>query len=89
MIESNTVKSFDRLLELQQYVKDNTNTVRFLSVQKGFLNQNTGLTSYFVQMEYNVSESPILNKLYEKWWHEDNPPVIKTNWITKIKNILK
>lgn len=74
----------NRLDELKSFIKNSTPSARFNHnpLKEG--------NKWFISLNIEVNDSNKLNKLFNKWYEEDNPPKIKTKSIWKrMFNIFK
>ncbi len=74
----------NRLDELKSFIRNSTPSARF-----NYNPQKEG-NKWFISLNIEVGDSNKLNKLFNKWHEEDNPPKIKTKSIWKrMFNIFK
>lgn len=80
-----SIKSADRLIEFQNFIKNNNlNSIRFLYDPKNLFFMN----KYIVKIECHVDDYNFLSKTIFNEWHQiDNPK--EESWFNKIINFLK
>lgn len=85
ILESFTIKNESRLIELQQFIKQNMPTARFNGNPIKFNNGR-----YDVSLTYEVSDINKLHVLFNKFDKEDNPPKPKKlSFFEKLMNVSK
>ena len=78
------LKNEERLIELQDFVKQNMPTARFKNIT---INQAKG--SVYLAISYEIDDINKLNHLHEKWHRIDNPKPRKVGLINNIFRLLK
>lgn len=66
-----------RLGELKQYIKEFTPSVRFLNNPLKIGNK------YHISLSMEVEDGNKLNILHNKWYKQDNPPIITKEGVIK------
>ena len=80
--ETFIVNNYERLVELQMYIKENMSTCRFSSNP---FKLSSG--KYMVSLSYDSQDINKLNKYHNKFYEIDNPPKVKEQSL--IKKIIK